>query len=90
MIRTANMTVYIWLTIMIGDYASKANINQGIIYSCVSSVIIFNLIMCYFLFDEKITIKTCLGILILVFGVVWISIAKNKVSVTTDINEDEI
>lgn len=78
MIRTANLTVYIWMTILIGDYASKANINQGIIYACVSSVIIFNIIMCYFIFNEKITLKTYLGIIIMICGVVWITIAKSK------------
>lgn len=78
MIRTANLTVYIWMTILIGDYASKANINQGIIYACVSSVIIFNIIMCFFIFDEKITLKTYLGILTMICGVVWITIAKNR------------
>ena len=89
MIRTANMSFYIWLTILIGDYASKANINQGIIYACVSSVIVFNLIMCYFLFNERITIKTCLGISILVFGVVWISIAKNTTKTIGSLHLDE-
>jgi drug/metabolite transporter (DMT)-like permease len=89
MIRTANLSFYIWLTILIGNYASKANINQGIIYACVSSVIVFNIIMCYFLFNEKVTIKTYLGIVILVCGVVWISIAKNTPTEGTSLNLDE-
>ena len=40
--RTANWFIYIWLTIIIGEYAKKAAINPGIIYACLSSTIIFN------------------------------------------------
>jgi drug/metabolite transporter (DMT)-like permease len=92
MIRTANLSVYIWMAILIGDYASKANMNQGIIYACISSVIIFNIIMCYFIFDERITTKTYLGICILVCGVVWITIAKNtdKTIINLLENEEEV
>ncbi len=91
MIRTANLTISIWLIILIGNYASKANMNQGILYSLVSLAIVLNIIICYFLFNEKIAIKTYLGIVTLICGVIWMSIAKNKDSNdSVDLDSDEI
>jgi drug/metabolite transporter (DMT)-like permease len=75
-----NLLVYIWLAILIGDFAKKAMINPGLIYGCLSSIIIFNCIFTYVLFNEKITIKMCSGIAFVIAGVVWISIAKNNYS----------
>lgn len=76
-LRTLNWFIYIWLTIIIGEYAKLACINPGIIYGCLSSAIIFNSLFTYFIFGEKITFKMCIGISIVIAGVVWISVAKN-------------
>jgi drug/metabolite transporter (DMT)-like permease len=75
--RTANWFLYIWLTIIIGDYAKRAAINPGIIYACLSSTIIFNTFFAAWFFEEKLSLKISVGIAVVIGGVVWITIAKN-------------
>lgn len=82
--RTANFFLYIWLTIKVGEYALVAGINPGIIFGCFSSVIIFNSIIAYFLYGEKATVKQCLGMGIVIIGMLWISIAKNQTAEIED------
>jgi drug/metabolite transporter (DMT)-like permease len=63
---------------MIGEYAKKAQMNPGILYGVLSFVIVFNSIYSYFIFKEKITLKMSVGILVVILGVLWISIAKSS------------
>jgi multidrug transporter EmrE-like cation transporter len=77
-LRTANWFLYIWLTILIGQYARLACMNPGIIYACLSATIIFNSIWGFLVFGEKITIKMSIGILVVIASVFWISVARNS------------
>lgn len=76
--RTLNWLVYIWLLLIVSDYCFKAQINPGIVYSCFSISIIFTSLISYILFNENLTRKMCLGIGIVILGVIWISISKNS------------
>ena len=78
MARTANFFLYIWLTIKVGEYALVAGINPGIVFGCFSSAIIFNSIIAYFLYGEKASLKQCIGMAIVIAGMIWISIAKTR------------
>lgn len=70
--------MYIWLTIKVGEYALKAGINPGIIFGCFSSAVVFNCILAYFIFGERVTLKMCLGMTVIVVGMLWISISKTS------------
>ena len=84
-----NLIIYIALTIVVGDYAKKALINPGIIYGCLSFALVFNSILAHYIFKQYLTIKTYLGIGVVILGVVWISVAKNSNYKVEEVNIDE-
>jgi hypothetical protein len=84
-----NIFLQIWFTIIIGEYAKKAIINPGIIYGCLSSTIIFNCLLGYLMFNEKMNLRISIGIVVVIGGVVWISIAKNSSEEVSAYDESE-
>lgn len=60
------------------SYAYHANINSGIISSIYSTSIAFTIVIFYVFYNEKLSLKTFLGILSIVFGIITIALAKNK------------
>lgn len=60
------------------EFASKANINQGVIASLFSSSIVFTAIIFYFLYDERLTWRVLIGIIFIGGGAALISIGKER------------
>lgn len=64
--------------------------NPGIAYACLSVTIIFNTLLSYLLYHEKISFKMYIGIAIVIGGVIWISLANSTaVDVNTETPEEE-
>lgn len=57
-------------------FANLANINFGIVSCCYIVSIIVNSTSGYFFFQEKITFKMIGGMVVVVIGVIWISLAR--------------
>jgi drug/metabolite transporter (DMT)-like permease len=74
--RMAVGLIYIWLIILAGEYCRLAGVNPGIVYACFSVSIIFNCLFSYILFGERLSLKMCFGIGIVIVGVVWVSLAQ--------------
>ena len=49
----------------------------------------FNSILAHYIFKQHLTIKTSLGIGVIIIGVVWISVAKNSNYLVEDVVIDE-
>ena len=68
---------YIWLTIIVGQYSARAEMNPGIAYGCLSTSIIFTSVMCWIVFNERMGCKMCFGVALVLISVVMLSTAGN-------------
>lgn len=75
--RTLNWFAYIWLTIIVGQYSMRAEMNPGIAYGCLSTSIIFTSLMCWIVFNERMGCKMCFGVALVLISVVMLSTAGN-------------
>lgn len=57
-------------------FAFKAGVNQGIIASLFSTSIVFSAGLFYFLYDEKLSLRHCSGLIFMGAAVVLISVGK--------------
>lgn len=71
------MVVY-WCGISSIHYANKANINFGIISCCFIVSVVVNTAAGLVFFGEKLTLKTSLGIIVTMCGIIWVSLAKGS------------
>ena len=76
MIRTLNYCFYIYLLLVIGDYAQRAQINVGIILSILPVEIVYVTIYGYLFFDERLGWKMIIGIVVIMGGISWITLSK--------------
>ena len=70
--------MYIWFMIITGNMAIQAQINPGIAYGLISTSIIMAAAYNWIVFDERITIKMCFGIVIVVASVIWLSLISGE------------
>ena len=70
--------MYIWLVIITGNMAIKAQMNPGIAYGLISTSIIMAAAYNWIVFGERITIKMCFGIVIVVGSVIWLSLISGE------------
>ena len=91
-IRTGLLSIALWSTIMSIYYANLANINFGIISCCFIFSIVVNITFGYAFFQEKISNKQILGIIVTLTGIIWISLAKGEASVKKEsqFSEDDL
>ena len=73
--RTLNWFAYIWFTIIVGQYSTRAEINPGIAYGCLSTSIIFTSVMSWVVFKERMGWKMCFGVALVLISVVMLSTA---------------
>jgi drug/metabolite transporter (DMT)-like permease len=66
--------MYIWLVIITGNMALEAEMNPGIAYGLISTSIMMVAAYNWIIFGERITLKMCLGISIVVASVMWLSL----------------
>ena len=83
------MIATLYLNVLIADFAIKAGMNIGIATSVTSTSNIMLAILCYFLFSESLTKLTIFGIIVVLGGVSWLSIAKNSNGVSDSDLSDE-
>lgn len=76
--RSANFFCLTWFIIISSHYALKANINFGIISTCVSVSAILNCIGGVLFWHEKLKPKMIVGTLVILAGVAWVSLAKGN------------
>ncbi|CDW80115.1 UNKNOWN [Stylonychia lemnae] len=76
--RALNFFAYIYLLIVITNLCKKANLNIGIAMSLLCFSIVFQIIFGWLYFREKLSKTMIFGILIIISGVSWVSIAKNQ------------
>lgn len=69
------LTIY-WCAISSIHYANLAKINFGIVSCCFIVSVVVNSAAGLAFFNEKITLKTCSGIIVTMCGIIWISLAK--------------
>ena len=91
MIRVSLLLVALWAAIMSIYYANLANINFGIISCCFIFSIVVNITAGYAIFQEKISAKQVAGIVVILTGIIWISLAKGEAGVKKDnrVSDDE-
>ena len=77
-IGTAIFYILSLLTIIAAYYAILAQVNFGIIASCISLSTPMNCLLSYVFFKEKLTPKMMLGTSLVFCGVVWVAFAKAK------------
>jgi drug/metabolite transporter (DMT)-like permease len=64
--------------IITGNMAIQAQMNPGIAYGLISTSIIMAAAYNWIVFDERITIKMCFGIIIVVASVMWLSLISGE------------
>ncbi|CDW83507.1 UNKNOWN [Stylonychia lemnae] len=92
MLRSAMFFGLSWLVILASGYASQAQINFGIITSCISFSIVLSAIFSYIFYNEALNKIQIVGIAIIILGIVGISFAKGNKSlgeVDNGFTEDE-
>jgi drug/metabolite transporter (DMT)-like permease len=67
-----------WLTIIAARYAIIAEVNFGVIASCISLSTPMNAALGYVFYKEKLTKRMMVGTTIVVIGVVWVAFAKGN------------
>ena len=67
------------LTIYAVYFAILAEVNFGIIASCISLSTPLNCLLSYILYNEKLTKRMLIGTSIIFMGVIWVALAKGKV-----------
>ncbi len=77
-VRSFNFFLLIYLTIKIADFSARAGINFGVIMSIISLSIIFQAILYWLFFGERLNKKMVGGIFIVILGVTLISISKSS------------
>ncbi len=78
-IRTTNWFIYIWLTIIVGNMAKEAQMNPGIAYGLLSTSIIMAAAYNWVVFGDRITLKMCFGIAVVLVSVLWMSLAQGEI-----------
>jgi len=73
LLRASNHLASIWLNIMSFTYAERAHINQGVIAGLYASGIVFTAIIFYFVYRERISIPSLLGMAMIIAGVFCVS-----------------
>ena len=83
-LRSINFFGLSWLLIISSAYAVKAEINFGIIASCMSIQTPLNCILGIFFWKEKLTWKMIFGIVVCMSGVIWVSMARGQSTKDSD------
>jgi uncharacterized membrane protein len=77
-LRAINFFGLIWLCIISSHYAVKAQINFGIISTCMSIQTPLNCVIGVMAWGEKLKIKMILGTTVIIAGVIWVSLARGS------------
>eukprot|EP00347_Sterkiella_histriomuscorum_P003665 403363417 len=75
--RSVNFFTLIWLTIIISDFSSRADINFGVVFSILCLSVVIQAIVFALFFGEKLSKSLIIGIMIVLSGVVMISVSKS-------------
>ena len=67
-----------FLTIIAAYYAILAQVNFGVIASCISLSTPMNCLLSYVFFKEKLTPKMMMGTSVVFMGIIWVAFAKAK------------
>ena len=78
-LRALNFYSLSFFIIIASYYAGLAQVNFGIITSCLTISTVLNCILSFFFYGEKLNIKMVIGIILILVGIVWISLAEGKV-----------
>ena len=73
-LRTINWLLYVWLVIYTGSLAVSAQMNPGIAYGLISTSIMMAAAYNWIVFGERITLKMCVGMVIVIVSVMWLSL----------------
>jgi uncharacterized membrane protein len=76
------------LTIIAANYAILAQVNFGVIASCISLSTPMNCLLSYVCFKEKLTLKMMMGTSVVFLGIVWVAFVKAK-PIVSDVLVDE-
>ena len=76
LVRSVNFFFQIWLMIIAAAYSGYAEINFGIIGACLSVQIPLNYLAGVLFWNEKLTLRSILGTIVILFGVIWIAISR--------------
>lgn len=82
--RAINFFMLSVLMIYASYFAMKAEINFGVVSSCLSIGAPLNCLFGYILWKEKLSKIIILGTAIILCGVVWVALAKGKVLTSED------
>ena len=77
-LRSLNFFMLSWLTIISAHYATRAQINFGIIASCGCISTPLNCLFSFIFWGERLTYKNIIGTIVVVCGVIWVSLSKGK------------
>jgi len=75
-VRALNFFLLTYFTIKIADYSTKAGINFGIIMSLLTLSVIYQAIVFWLFFGEKLNWKMIIGIVVVISGIVLISFGR--------------
>ena len=82
--RSVNFFMLSVLMIYASYFSMKAEINFGIVSSCLSVSAPLNCILGYIFWKERLTKTIIIGTTIIVAGVIWVANAKGKVLTSED------
>lgn len=77
-IRSANYFAITFILIVASHYASIAQVNFGIIASCLCITTPLNCILMYIFFGERLTARHIQGTIVIVVGVAFITLARGQ------------
>jgi drug/metabolite transporter (DMT)-like permease len=78
------------LTIIAANYAILAQVNFGVIASCISLSTPMNCLLSYIFYQEKLTQKMMIGTSVLFLGIVWVALAKANPIVSEVVVDEEM
>ena len=85
--RALNFFLLTWLVIISSHYALMANINFGIISTCMCISAVLNCIGGILFWHEKLKPKMIVGTVIILLGVSWISLQKGTHRASAPLDE---
>jgi len=86
--RAVNFFLLTWLVIISSHYALMANINFGIISTCMSISAVLNCIGGVLFWHEKLKPKMIVGTVVILLGVSWISLQKGTHKASGPLDEE--
>lgn len=81
LLRTCSLILTYYCGIRSIYYATLANINFGIVSCCFIVSVLVNSVFNFIFFGEKIILKTLLGMVITISGIMWISLSKGQAAI---------